>query len=100
MSPSRAAAFAMFFIMPVLFACAPAATKAQLSDAGVKAKILWELRAGEVDMTHLTVEVHGGAATVSGLVPNQAQQRRIHDLLIRTPGVKEAIENVVVETPP
>ncbi len=100
MAPARVSVFAMLLVMAGLLACAPAATKAQISDAGVKAKILWELRAEGIDLTHLTVEAHGGAATVSGLVPNRAQQRRIHDLLIRTPGVEEAIENVAVETPP
>ncbi len=100
MAPVRFAQALFLLATTVFAACFPGATKAQLSDAGVKAKILWELKADGIDMAHLTVEVHAGTASVSGLVPSSAQRRRIHDLLLRTPGVDDTIENVAVETPP
>ena len=75
----------------------PALSEAENSDAGIKARVERALRSHrELDLSHITLDVHLKTVTVSGIVGNWDDQRLITKILHSTQGVEQVVVNVVV----
>ncbi|HAZ08146.1 MAG TPA: hypothetical protein DCZ01_06425, partial [Elusimicrobia bacterium] len=81
-----------------LCSCTRTVQEEDLSDPAVKANIELQLKGRpELDLRYVTVDVHSGIATVSGLVPDLEQQRLIDRLVRRTRGVDHILNNLVIQ---
>lgn len=78
-----------------LFACRTA-QPLDMSDSGIKARIEANLAAQrDLDLRYVTLDVHSGVATVSGLVNSWNEQRTVSRIVQSTRGVDQAVINLV-----
>ncbi len=69
-----------------------------LSDQATKARIEGLLRGRkDLDMKYVTVDVNGGEATLSGIVPNGEQLRSIRRLTAGVRGVEHVMNNLIIQ---
>lgn len=79
-------------------ACTRSVQDEDLSDPAVKAHIQAQLHGmADLDMRYVTVDVNSGVVTVSGLVPTREQQRIIGQIVGRTRGVEQVLNNLVIQ---
>lgn len=81
-----------------LGACLADQQALDLTDAGVKARIEANLKSQpDLDLRYVTVDVHQGVATISGLVINWDDEKLIERIVKRTKGVDQGIFNLVTQ---
>ncbi len=79
-------------------ACAHTMTQVDDSDPAVKARIMLQLQGRtDLDLRYVSVDVNGGVATISGIVPSRDQLYAIDRLVKRTHGVQQTLDNLVVQ---
>ncbi len=67
-----------------------------MTDAGVKARIEANLQAQpDLDLRYVSLDVHSGIATVSGMVANWDDEKLVERIVKRTKGVQQAVINLV-----
>ena len=79
-------------------ACFNNLTEADLSDPGIKARIDTKLQAApDLNLRYVSVNVHAGIVTISGLVDTYREKREIREIVRRTKGVRQDIINLIVQ---
>jgi len=69
-----------------------------LSDPAVLANIESQLKAEKsLDLSYVTLDVHSGVVTVSGLINSWQEKRLIEKIVRHAPGVQEAVINLAVQ---
>jgi len=98
-----------FPVRPLLFAlaaallvgssaCRTTGAEEDLSDQATKARIETLLRGRkDLDLKYVTVDVNGGEATLSGIVPNGDQLRSIRRLTANVRGVEHVMNNLIIQ---
>lgn len=81
-----------------LSACAENLTEADRSDPGIRARVEANLAAHrEIDMRYVTLDVHSGIVTVSGMVHSWEEKRGIERIVNATGGYQQAIFNLAIQ---
>lgn len=76
----------------------PALSEAEMSDAGIRARLEQSLRAHrKLDLHAVTIDVHMHTVTISGIVPSWEDKRLIERVIRETAGIEHAVVNVVVQ---
>ncbi len=72
--------------------------EADLSDSGIKARIEQTLASQQdLDLRYVTIDVHSGVVTVSGLVNTPGERQLIGRLVRHIRGVDQLMLNLVVQ---
>ena len=72
--------------------------EADLSDSGIKARIEQSLASQQdLDLRYVTIDVHSGVVTISGLVNTPGERQLIGRLVRHIRGVDQLMLNLVVQ---
>lgn len=86
------------FLALCLGGCLRRGVAEDLSDPVIKARLESRLQAEpELDVRYVTLDVHSGVVTVSGLVNTQREKQAITRIARGEKGVEQAIVNVIVQ---
>ena len=73
-------------------------TDADLTDPGIKARIIHRLKGEEkIDVSKVEFDVHFGVLTMSGLVASYEDRDRIISIARRARGVRQIVANLIVQ---
>ena len=91
------AAFAALLITAPTTGCVRQLAQIDMSDAGIRARVLKELKAHpELDISLLQITVHVRNVYLSGFVNARKTRRFLEDFVRRVAGVRAVINNTVV----
>lgn len=80
-----------------LCACMSNVQPLDFTDAGIKARVETALRGQpDLELRYVTIDVHSGIATISGMVNSYQDKDTITRIARRTKGVDQAIVNLLV----
>jgi len=95
---TKASLLFLFAASLTLAGCLADQQALDMTDPGVKARIEAGLKAQpDLDLRYVTLDVHQGVVTVSGMVVNWDDEKLIERVVKRTRGVDQAIFNLVTQ---
>jgi osmotically-inducible protein OsmY len=79
-------------------ACGENLSEADKSDPGIRARVEANLAAHrELDLKFITLDVHSGIVTVSGLVHSWEEKQLVQRVVNQTGGFQQAIFNLAIQ---
>jgi hypothetical protein len=89
---------ALAALTATLGACVENLSEADRSDPGIRARVEANLAAQrDLDLRYVTLDVHAGIVTVSGLVHSWDEKRKIERIVNGTGGFQQAIFNLAIQ---